>query len=71
MNGRTYEGLVTKGQIRLRDNIHLPENTRVYVVVPEGDAVARSRIATPRLARPEQAEDFRMEVIEEGSDAGV
>jgi len=71
MNGRTYEGLVTKGQIRLRGNVHLPENTKVYVVIPEEGAVAPGRISTPRLARPEQAGDFRMEVIEEGTNAGV
>lgn len=31
----TFEGIVTHGQIQLKANLRLPENTRVYVVVPE------------------------------------
>jgi hypothetical protein len=30
----TFEGIVENGKIRLRDNVMLPENTKVYVVIP-------------------------------------
>jgi hypothetical protein len=31
----TVEGVVENGQIRLRDNVVLPEHTKVYVVIPD------------------------------------
>ena len=31
----TYEGVVEKGKIRLKAGVHLPENVKVYVIVPE------------------------------------
>jgi hypothetical protein len=68
----TYEGTVVQGQIRLKDDIRLPESTRVYVIVPgvaKGEKSAR--VASPRLAEPNQAADFKMEVSEETRDAGV
>ncbi len=68
----TYEGTVVQGQIRLKDNIRLPESTRVYVIVP---GVAKTdntaKVASPRLAQPSQAADFEMEVSEETRDAGL
>ncbi len=30
----TLEGIVEQGKIKLKDNVHLPEKTRVYVIVP-------------------------------------
>ena len=71
MNGRTYLGHVTNGQIRLNDTVRLRENARVYVVVPDEDETTGKRIPSPRLARPEQAADFRLEVIEESPDADI
>jgi hypothetical protein len=63
MSVRTFEGLVEDGQIRLLDDAQLPDKTKVYVVVPDtGSRV--SRLWSPRLADPEQAADFRMEVTE-------
>ena len=35
MKGATYEGIVENGNVRLPDGIHLPEMTKVYVVVPD------------------------------------
>ncbi len=35
MSVMTIEGIVDRGQIRLRGNIQLPDNTKVYVVVPD------------------------------------
>ena len=66
----TFEGLVDKGKIRLKTNIRLPERTRVYVVVPDLE-IKQVRIVSPRLVHPEQAADFRKEMIEVASDANV
>ncbi len=72
MSVLTYEGTVVQGQIRLKDDVRLPESTRVYVIVPgvpRGENNAR--VASPRLAQSNQAADFKMEVTEETRDAGV
>ena len=65
----TLEGVVEQGQIRLKDDIRLPEKTKVYVIVPDIQIKRGARIFSPRLARPDQAVDFEMEVLEESSDA--
>jgi hypothetical protein len=31
----TYQGTVENGQVRLAGNVHLPENAKVYVIVPD------------------------------------
>jgi len=68
----TFEGIVENGQIRLRDNVTLPEKTRVYVVIPDLDAAPpKARVYSPRLVHPEQAEDFAKQVIEVSADAGL
>jgi len=67
----TFEGIVDDGQIRLKTNIRLPEKTKVYVVVPDIQVEQVAHIFSPRLAHPEQAADFKMEVVEEPSDAGL
>ena len=67
----TLEGVVEQGQIRLKDDIRLPEKTKVYVIVPDIQIKRGARIFSPRLAHPEQAVDFEMEVIEEAPDASV
>ncbi len=61
----TLEGIVEHGQIQLKTNIHLPEKTKVYVVVPNIQIERYARIFSPRLTHPEQASDFEMQVIEE------
>ena len=71
MNGRIYEAVVQNGQIRLSDHIQLPDNTTVYVTVPEERTPARRHITSPRLAHPEEAADFRMDVTEEAIDADL
>ncbi len=35
----TFEGIVENGQIRLRDDVTLPEHTKVYVVIPDVETV--------------------------------
>ena len=67
----TFEGIVEKGQIRLRDNVVLPENTRVYVVIPDLESAPTAHVYSPRLVHPEQAGDFVKQVIEVSSDAGL
>jgi hypothetical protein len=70
MFGRTYEGMIIDGQIRLSEPLHLTERSRVLVTVPEDDQPPTGHVYTPRLAQPEQAKDFAMEV-EEVRDARV
>jgi hypothetical protein len=68
------EGIVENGRIRLREDVSLPENTRVFVII-DGfagpGAVPSARVRSPRLARPEQAKAFRKQVLEAPRDAGV
>jgi len=71
MSVMTYEGVVEKGQIRLKGDIHLPEKARVFVVVPDTPMKKSARIFSPRLKHPEQAADFILEIVEEPPDAEV
>lgn len=67
----TLEGVVDKGQIRLKSNVLLPERTRVYVIIPDVQIEQIAYIFSPRLAHPEQAADFKMEVVEGACDASL
>ena len=67
----TLEATIDRGQIRLRDNVMLPERTKVYVIVPSIQVAQTSRVVSPHLAHPEQATDFRMEIVEEPADASL
>ena len=67
----TLEGVINDGQVKLKGNIRLPDNTRVYVVVPDIQIEEVAYIYSPRLAHPEQAADFKMEVFEGSSDASL
>jgi len=66
----TYEGFIEHGQVRLVGEVHLPENARVYVVIPEMEARPIAYIASPRLVHPEQARDFEKQVLEK-TNAGL
>jgi len=70
-NVTALEGTVENGQIRLPGNVRLPEQTRVYVVIPGLEAMPVAHFASPRLAHPEQAADFVMQITEESADAGL
>ena len=61
----TLEGVVEHNRIRLLDNVQLPDNTRVYVIVPGIQVEQVAHVYSPRLALREQALDFKMEIIEE------
>ncbi len=67
-----FEGVVENGCIHLPAGVSLPERAKVYVLAPEvSSEPAVVHIASPRLANPEQAEDFIKEVLAEKTDAGV
>jgi hypothetical protein len=69
MKVTTYEGTIENGQIKLPEDVHLPENARVYVVIPEVAEAPVPRIRSPRLARQDQAADFVKTVVEDRGDA--
>jgi hypothetical protein len=71
MKVTTYEATVENGQIKLFDAVRLPEHATVYVVVPDMKEGAPIHFRSPRLARLECAADFKMEVTEEPTDAGL
>jgi hypothetical protein len=64
MSITTYEGVVEKGKIRLKSDVKLPENARVYVIVPEVQTQEKktASVHTPRLTHRKQAGDFKMKV---------
>lgn len=70
MNNVSFEATVVGGQIRLPADVHLPENSKVFVIVPSDKSVAPARVRSPRLVHPKQAAEFNMEV-REIADAGV
>ena len=63
----TFEGVVENGQIRLPANVHLPEQAKVYVVIPGIKEPTGAYIGSPRLVHPEQAADFKKEVVEDST----
>ena len=71
LTGRTFEGIVENGLVRLSEGVVLPDKARVYVVVPDTIAGKAASIRSPRLARSEQAGDFVKEVLECREDARV
>lgn len=72
MSVLALEGTVENGQIRLAGGVHLPEKTRVLIVVPSMHVLKEAHLYSPRLVHPAQATDFKLQVIElEGEDAGL
>ena len=71
MGVRTFEGIVENGQIRLPATVRLPERAKVYVVIPDIEVQTVAYIASPRLVHPEQAVDFKKELLQEPPDAGL
>jgi len=67
MNVATFEAVVVNGQIKLPDNLHVPEQTKVYVVIPGIGEPGAIRLMSPRLAHPEQALDFQKTIIPNGN----
>jgi hypothetical protein len=71
MSVKTFEGFVEKGQIKLKSPVNLPDQTRVFIVVPDAEVEQTAHLHSPRLAHPEQAADFVMEVVETSPDASL
>ena len=65
----TYEGVVENGHVTLPSDAHIPDQTRVYLLVPDANPQRTHYIASPRLVHREQARDFELEVIEESDEA--
>lgn len=70
MSSKTFEATVINGQIQLPEEVQLPENSRVWVTVPDEAEPSPARIHTPRLVHPEQVKDFQMD-MQEAQDAGL
>jgi len=71
MKVTTFEGVIENGQVRLPANVQLPEKAKVYVVVPDVQVQPVAYVGSPRLANPQQIDDFKKEVLEETTDAGL
>jgi hypothetical protein len=69
----TYEGVVEKGKIRLKAGVKLPENAKVYVVVPDlkTDRKKVLQILSPHVVHREDAARFKMTVTEEKPNARI
>ena len=61
----TYEGVVEKGKIKLMPGVKLPDNAKVYVIVPDMQTKKKVRILSPRLVNRKQALHFKMKVSDE------
>ncbi|MEX0717979.1 MAG: hypothetical protein WD066_15400 [Planctomycetaceae bacterium] len=71
MKVATYEAIVQDGQIKLSEDVRLPEHAAVLVVVPGVREAPRIRVGSPRLAQPARAADFTKQVSQESPDAGL
>lgn len=71
MSIATFEGFVEQGQIKLKNDLRLPDQITVYIIVPDLDPVQLPRIHSPHLLNPQQAQDFVMEVSEVVANANV
>lgn len=71
MSVTTIEAVIENNQIRLPHGVLLPENAKVYILIPDSSVPPVSYIGSPRLMHPAQISDFQKEVVEESSDDGV
>ena len=71
MSIATFEGFVEQGQIKLKNGLRLPDQTTVYIIVPDLEPVRLPRIHSPHLVNPQQAQDFVMEVSEVVANARI
>jgi hypothetical protein len=71
MGALTLEARVENGLIKLVDPVSLPEQAKVYVVIPDLESSPPEHISSPRLKHPHQADDFIKEIVEVATDAGL
>ena len=71
MKATSFESIVENGKIQVPAEIRLPDGTRVYVTIQDGDRLSSAFVGSPRLVNREQLSDFEKEVIEDPHDAGV
>jgi len=71
MGDSTFEGIVENGRIRLRNDVTLPEKTKVYVVIPDLESLPQAHLYSPHLVHPEQAADFAKQIVEVPADADL
>jgi predicted DNA-binding antitoxin AbrB/MazE fold protein len=66
---RHVDAIYTKGTFRPLAALTLPEGTRVHLSIEAETAPAQppAKILSPKLAHPEDAADFVMEVRENGN----
>lgn len=71
MTVKTYEGVVEKGKIRLKAGVKLPENAKVYVIVPDSKVDKKKvvKVLSPRFVRRGDAARFEMTVTKEKPNA--
>jgi hypothetical protein len=43
MSVTTYQGIVENGQVRIAGNVRLPENAKVYIILPDVEANASGK----------------------------
>ncbi|HUG71227.1 MAG TPA: hypothetical protein VMM76_25985 [Pirellulaceae bacterium] len=55
--------------MQLPENVSLPENTKVYVLVPGVASDETARLRSPQLVNSEKAADFQKQLITGTSDA--
>jgi hypothetical protein len=67
MSVAAFEGIVENGQVRLPKDVHVPNHTKVYVVIPGAAEPSPPRLRSPRPTDPKQAKDFEMMVIPNAS----
>ncbi len=63
MQVTTIEGIVKNGRIQLSEDIKLPENAIVYVVIPSLK-ISTKKIMSPHQIDKETAKDFE-KIVEE------
>ncbi|MEK6281766.1 MAG: hypothetical protein AABN95_15540 [Acidobacteriota bacterium] len=57
-----YEGIIEDGRAKLPPDGGLPGKTRVFVNVPNSEAISAPYVASPHLANPEQLKDFEKRI---------
>lgn len=59
------------GRVKLPPEAAVPDRTRVYVIVPDVEAVPALFVPSPHLANPEQIKDFEKRIVDDITNAGV